>query len=138
MSRRRPSPPGKSVAATSAKFALHRVEGLGEAALDRLRQLGAQLLELGEALLEILALRRELLEPRLLGVVLLLRERVDLAERLAAALEPLRALGELVAVVAFGALVGAGVLEAAARLVGLGLDARDLDVDRRRRSPTRS
>ena len=66
----------------------------------------------------------------LLGVVLLLRERVHLAERLAAALEPLRALGELVAVVALGALVGARVLEPAARLVGLGLDARDLDVDR--------
>ena len=126
----RPSPPGKSVAATSWKLRLHRVEGLGETPLDRLGQLGAELLELGEARLEILALRRELVEPRALGVVLLLRERVHLAERLAAALEALRALGELVAVVALGALVGARMLEAAARLVGLGFDARDLDVDR--------
>ena len=110
---------------------LHGVERLGEAPLDRLGQLGAQLLELGEARLEVLALRRELVEPLLLGVVLLLRERVDLAERLAAALEALRALGELVAVVAFGALLGARVLEPAPRLVGLRLDARDLDVDRR-------
>jgi chromosome segregation protein len=45
------------------EVALHRVEGLGEAPLDRLGQLGAQLLELGEARLEILALRRELVEP---------------------------------------------------------------------------
>ena len=49
------------------EVALHRVEGLVEPALDRLGQLGAQLLELGEALLEILALRRELLEARLLA-----------------------------------------------------------------------
>src|SRR5439155_559995 len=68
---------------------LHGVERLGEASFNRLRQLRAQLLELGEALLEILALNRELLEARLLRVVLLLRERIHLAERLAAALEPL-------------------------------------------------
>ena len=59
-----------------------------------------------------------------------MRERVDLAERLAAALEPLDALGELVAVVAFGRLRARG-LEPAARLVGFGLDAGELDVDRR-------
>ena len=112
------------------EVALHGVERLGEAALDRLGQLGAELLELGEARLEILALCRELVEARALAVVLLLRERVHLAERLAAALEPLRALGELVAVVALGALLRTRVLEPAARLVGLGLDARDLDVDR--------
>src|SRR5205823_6270185 len=103
------------------KVALHRIERLVEPALDSLRQLGAQLLELGEALLEILALRRELLEARLLDVVLLLCEWVDLAERLAAALEALRPLGELVTVVALGTVVGAGVLEPAPGLVGLGL-----------------
>ena len=75
------------------------------------------------------SLRCELLEAYLLAVVLLLRERVHLAERLAPALEALRPLGELVAVVAFGTVVGAGVLEPAPGLVGLGLDARDLDVD---------
>ena len=46
----------------------------------------------------------ELVEALLLGLVLLLRERVDLAELLAAALEPLELLGELVAVLALGRL----------------------------------
>src|SRR5438067_3252771 len=108
---------------------LHGVERLGEASFDRLRQLRAQLLELGEALLEILALNRELLEARLLRVVLLLRERIHLAERLTAALEPLGALRELVTVVALGALIRTCLLEAAARLVGPRLDARELDVE---------
>ena len=72
----------------------------------------------------------ELVEPLLLGLVLLLRERVHLAELLAAALEPLERVGELVAVVALGGL-GARGLEPAPRLVALGLDARELDVDRR-------
>src|SRR5207248_3489229 len=111
---------------------LHRVERLREAALDRLRQFRAELLELVEALLEICALRRELLEPRLLRVVLLLRERIDLAEALAAALEALGALVQLFAVVAFRALLGARVGEPPTSLVGLGLDARSLDVDRGR------
>ncbi len=120
------------------EVALHRVEGLGEPRLDRLLQLGAELLELREALLEVGALRCELVEPRLLGVVLLLRERVHLAERLAAALEPVDPLGELVAVVALGGLVGIRVLEAAARFVGLRLDPGDLDVDRGLRARTRA
>ena len=89
VSRSRPSPPGKSVAATSAKCCCTAANVSVEAPLDRLRQLGAELLELVEARLEVGALRRELVEPRLLGLVLLLRERVDAAERLAAALEPL-------------------------------------------------
>src|SRR4029077_10314089 len=92
---------------------LHRVERLREAPLDRLRQLCAQLLELLEALLEVLPLRRELLEPRLLRVVLLLRERFHGAERVAPPLEPLGGLGERVAVVALRALVSARVLEPA-------------------------
>src|SRR5437764_14273315 len=40
---------------------LHGVERLGEPPLDRLRELHAQLLELGKALFEILALRGQLL-----------------------------------------------------------------------------
>src|SRR5204862_7794003 len=102
-----------------------------EPPLDRLRELHAQLLELGKALFEILALRGQLLEPRLLRVVLLLRERVHLAERLPPALQPLGTLRELVAVVALGALVRPRMVETAPRLVRLRLDARDLDLDRR-------
>ena len=105
------------------------VEGLGEAALDRLRQLVAELLELREARLEVGPLGGELLQPRLLRLVLLVRERVDLAERLAAALQPLDRCDELLTVVAFGRLVGICLLEAAARLVRLRLDPRRLDLD---------
>src|SRR3954453_8248969 len=79
---------------------LHRVERLVEAALDGLLQLGAYLLELGEARPEIAAIGCELVEAELLGVVLLLRERVHLAELLAALLQSLGALVQLVAVVA--------------------------------------
>ena len=93
--------------------------------------MSAELLELREARLEILPLRCELVEVQLLRLVLLLRQRVHLAERLAAALETLRALCELFAVVSLGALVGAGVLEPSPCLVRLGLDAGDLDVDSR-------
>src|SRR3569833_1039543 len=53
---------------------LHSGERLCEARLDRLGQLVAQLLELLERLLEVGALRRQLLEPLLLRVVLLLRK----------------------------------------------------------------
>ena len=56
-----------------------RRESLVEAALDRLGELGAQLLELLQARLEILALLGQLGEALLLAVVLLLGERVDLA-----------------------------------------------------------
>ena len=108
---------------------LDRREGLGEARLDRRRQLVAQLLELVEALLQVGALDGELLEALLLGVVLLLRERVDLAELLAALLVARELLRELVAVVALGRL-GPGRLEAAPRLVALRVGPRELDVDR--------
>ena len=111
------------------KLLLHRVERLGEAALDRVGELLAELLELGEALLEVDALRGELLETHLLGLVLLLRERIDRAERLAAALEALDRRGERVAIVSFRRLVRAGGLEAAARFVGFGAEPRGLDLD---------
>ena len=77
-----------------------RRERLGEPPLDGRGELGPKLLELLEALLEILALRLEVVEALLLRLVLLARERVDLAERGAADLEPLDARRKLVAVVA--------------------------------------
>ena len=57
--------------------------------LDGLREVVAERRELLEALLEVLALRRQLGETRPLLVVLLLRERIDLAHPLAPPLEPL-------------------------------------------------
>jgi hypothetical protein len=83
------------------------VEGLGEASLDRLRQLVAELLELREALLEIRTLGGELLQPRLLRLVLLVRERVDRPASRGGA-QPLDRRDELLAVVAFGRLVRIG------------------------------
>ena len=58
VSRRRPSPPGNSVADDLGEVLLDRGEGLLEALLDRLGQLAAELLELLEAPLEVGALRR--------------------------------------------------------------------------------
>ena len=104
-------------------------EGLGEAALDRLGQLRAQLLELREALLEVLALVDQLLDALLLALVLLLRERVDLTERLAAPAQALEGRLELLPVLAVGGLGTRGV-ESALGLAALGLDGRELDVDR--------
>ena len=112
------------------KCSLDRRERLVEAGLDRLRQVVAQLLELGEARLEVLPLHGQLLEALLLGLVLLLRKRVDLPELHEPAVVALELLGELVAVVALGRL-GAGRLEPPPRLVALGVGARELDVDRR-------
>ncbi len=106
---------------------LHVGERLGEALLDGTREVVPKRLELGEALLEIGALRRELDEPLLLLVVLLLRQRVDLPERLAAALEPLDPIRQVLAVVTLRGVGGSG-LEPAPRLVGLGVDPRPLDV----------
>ena len=63
-------------------------ERLVEPPVDGLGQLVAERLELRERRLEVRALGRELLETLLLGLVLLLRERIDPAERLAPRLEP--------------------------------------------------
>src|SRR5262249_49179315 len=62
---------------------------LVESAPHRLGELVAQLRHFPEALFEVGALIRELVESLLLRLVLLLRERIHLAERLAARLEPL-------------------------------------------------
>src|SRR5207302_7823221 len=69
-------------------------ERVRKAPFDRLGELGAQLLELDEASLQILPLCCELVEPPFLVLVLLLRQRVHLAERLAPPLEPGKLLRE--------------------------------------------
>ena len=107
---------------------LDRAEGLLEALLDRLGQVVAQLLELGEAPLEIRALHGELLKPFLLGVVLLLGERVDVAERPRGGARALELRRQLVAVVTLCRL-GGRRFEPALRLLRVGADARELDVD---------
>src|SRR5205814_4896796 len=76
------------------------------------------------------ALRRQLLEPDLLRLVLLLRERVHLTELLAPPLIPPELLGQLVAILAFRRL-GVRRVEPPLRLVALRVGARQLDVDRR-------
>ena len=101
-------------------------ERLGEPALDRGGELCAQLLELLQALLEIGALRLEVVETLLLRLVLLPRERVDLPERRAARLEPVDAGRELVAVVALRRLDLARGVEPSRRLRDVGVDAREL------------
>src|SRR5207253_993037 len=78
-------PAGEERARDLREVAFHGRERLREAALDRLRQLAAELVELGERALEVAALRPQLLEVLILALVLLLRERVDAAERLEAA-----------------------------------------------------
>jgi hypothetical protein len=101
---------------------------VGEAALDRRSKLVAQVGELLQALLEVLALRFQLREPLLLGLVLLLRERVDLAELDPPLLETLGSGGELFAVVTLGRL-GGRLLEPSACVGSLRLDPGQLDLD---------
>ena len=108
---------------------LHRRIRLGEAAVDRLRQLAAQLVQPGEAQLQVRGLRAQLGEMLLLAVVLLLRERVDAAECLPAALEPLERCLQL-----FARAVGcvlARLPEAAPRVRRLGIEPSELDLDLR-------
>ena len=87
-------------------------ERLREAALDSLRELGAQLLELLQARLQVGPLRLELGQPLLLELVLLLGERVDLAELDPPRLEPLGASRQLDVVVALCRLC-VGLVDAA-------------------------
>ena len=117
-----------------------RSERLVEPAVDGLRQLVPQGRELRERRLEVGALCRELLEPHLLRLVLLLRQRVDLPERFPARLEPRQPCGELVAVDAFlrpGSLLRlslgllARLLEAAPCVARLAVQSRELDLDGR-------
>ena len=106
-------------------------ERLREPPLDRLRQLPPELVQLVERPLEVGALRAQLLEVLLLPLVLLLRERIDAAELLAPALEPLRASP---ASSSRGPSAGSAVRlrEPASRLRRLGLEPRQLDLDRGR------
>ena len=127
-SRSRPSPPGNSVRRDLLEVLRDRRERLGEAALDRRRELGAELLELLEALLEILALRPQVVEALLLGVVLLSRERIDLTERGATYLEPFDAARKLVAILSLGRLDVARRLETPRSVCDVGVDPRDLDL----------
>ena len=106
-------------------------ERLLEPALDGLRELVAQALELLQALLEVGALVAELGEALLLALVLLLRQWIDAAQRLAATLEPDELLGQLLGVVALGRL-GAGLFDPSLELLRLGRERRELDVDGRR------
>src|SRR5215467_5315904 len=106
-------------------MALDGGESLCESPLDRLRQLASELLELAQALLEIGALAGEVVEPLLLRLVLLTRERVHLAQLLAPAFEALELCGELVAVALVDRL-GARRVEAALRVGALCVRAREL------------
>src|SRR4051812_37060736 len=110
------------------EVALDRLESLLEPPLDGLRQVVAQLLQLGQRRLEIGALRRQLVQALVLGLVLLLREGVDLPELLAAALVAVELLGELLARPLLRRL-RAGGREATLRLVTLGVPPRELPAD---------
>ena len=109
-----------------------RLERLVEAALDGLCELVTELRDLRERRLEILPLRCELVEALLLRLVLLLRQRVDLAELLASRVESLGAGRELGPIVALGGLVRARGVETTCCLLGLGLETCEVDLHGRR------
>ena len=106
----------------------HGCERLGEAPLDRLRELRAQLLELLQARLQVGALRLELRQPLLLERVLLLGERVHLAELDPPRLEPLDASRQLGAIAVVRRL-GVGLVAPPARIGRVGFDPGELDLD---------
>ncbi len=110
-----------------------RRERLREPALDRLGELGPQPFELLQALLEILPLSREIVEPLLLRLVLLARQRIDLTERRTARLETLDTGRELVPIVALRRCHSSRRLESAGRFARLRVDSRDLDLGGRER-----
>src|SRR6185437_488507 len=119
------------------------LERLGEAAVDRLRQVADQPAQLAQRLLEVGALLGQLAGAALLGLVLLGRQRVDGAEALAAALQALHAGGHRLALLGRQRLVerrgrvrdvGGDLLAAAAELgdaIGAACEL-DLDLGRRR------
>src|SRR5262249_56328662 len=74
---------------------LDGLERLGEAAVDRLRELVPELGQLLQRPLQILALHPQLAETGLLRRVFLLRERVDAAQLLAPPLASLQLLPQL-------------------------------------------
>ena len=127
--RRRPSPPGNSVLTTSAKCcstaAKVSSKRCSTVSVSSRRSFSSS----SRLQLEVGALGRELVETLLLGLVLLLGQRVHLAELLAAALEPGEAHRELGGVVALDRL-GPGLGETPLRLVVLCTRAREVDVDR--------
>ncbi len=70
-----------------SEVALDRHVGFLETLLDGIRKLVAERGQLGQRLLEVFALQDEFLQPSLLAGMFLRRQRVDLAESFAAALE---------------------------------------------------
>ena len=124
-----PSPPGKSGARDLLEVRGYRGERLVEPPPYGLDELVTELRHLLEALLEVAPLCRELVEALLLGFVLLLRERVDLAESLAPRLQPLHARRELVHVVSFGDLARVHGVESTLRLLRLRGQPGELHLD---------
>ena len=110
-SRSRPSPPGKSVDATSSKCSATAANVSAKrrstVAVSSARSFSSSSRLRSRSSRCVL----QVVEPLLLRLVLLARERIDLAERRAARLEPLDARRELVAVVALGRLDVARGLE---------------------------
>ena len=126
--RSRPSPPGKSVAATSSKLRATVSKVSVEAPLHGLGELVAELRDLGQRGLQVEPLGRELLEARLLLLVLLLGERIDLAERLAAASSrSARAASSARSSPSAGSSAPASARRRCG-LLGLGLEAGQLDL----------
>src|SRR5581483_6182991 len=118
---------GKERRGDLGEVPLDGCERLLESSLDGLGELAPELLEPGQAALEVLALQSEVGQARLLVLVFLLRERVHVPEQLAAAVEARELLGE------FRPLalrrLRAGLVEAATGVAELRLEARPLDLE---------
>ena len=130
-----PLPAGEERAGHLGEMVLDRGVGLLEEPLDRGGQVVAELRQLLERALEILALRRELLEALLLARVLLRRERVHLAERLAPALEALDLRPELVDLLVGESLRLAALGEARQHVFALPRQSGGFDARSQRASP---
>ena len=123
----RPSPPGKGVCATSAKFASTAVYVSAKRRRTVSSRSARSFSSSSRLCSRIGALCRELFEPLLLGVVLLLRERVHLTESDPTPLEPVHLLRQFLAVVSL-CRFRSSLVEPAARS-GLRLQPRELDLD---------